>query len=77
MNTLGIGGIVPPFLTSALVGGGMVSLWNLIPEEIAPGTHCIGGWGGLQSQSGGCAEETNLPRPEIELRPALGVAQSV
>jgi hypothetical protein len=43
---MGIGGIAPPFLTSALDG----SKWSasppgrFTPGEMAPGTHWMGGW---------------------------------
>lgn len=44
MKTWGRGGIVPPFLSSALGGGEWSALLpgHVIPKEIASGTHCIG-----------------------------------
>jgi hypothetical protein len=44
----GNGGTAPPYVTSALDGGGW-SAWrpgSFTPGEKAPGNHCIGGWMG-------------------------------
>jgi hypothetical protein len=51
MKTWGSGGIAPPFLTSALVGGEWSAFrpGRFTPGEIAPRTQWIGGWVGPQA----------------------------
>jgi hypothetical protein len=58
----GVGVYIHVFLTSALVGGECSAslLGRYTPAERAPGTHWIGGWGGLRNRSGRHREEKNL-----------------
>jgi hypothetical protein len=48
LRRVGSGDIPSPFLTSALDGGEVSASrsGHFTPEERAPGTHCIGSWGG-------------------------------
>jgi hypothetical protein len=48
---MGSGGITPAFLTLALGGGEWSALrpGRFTPVEIAPVTHCIGGWVGSRA----------------------------
>jgi hypothetical protein len=71
MKTYGAsGGISQPLLTSALhVGEWLASRPNrFAPEEIAPGTHWIGGWVGHRRGLDAMEKKEILPLPGIESR---------
>jgi hypothetical protein len=66
------GGIVPPFLTSA-VGGGEWSAsrpGRFTPGENAPGIHLIGSWLGLEACLEVVEKRKMLPLSGIEHQPS-------
>jgi hypothetical protein len=68
---MGSGGIVPPFLTSALDGGE----WSasppsrFTPGQRAPGTHWMGGWVGHRTDLESVEKRKVMPLPGIEPQP--------
>jgi hypothetical protein len=66
-------GIAPPFLTSALVGGG----WSdSRPYRFNLSTHLIGGWVGPKAGLNAVEERELLPLGGIKPRPTILVARS-
>jgi hypothetical protein len=68
----GFGGIAPPFLTSALVGGQWSASHpgSFTPGEINPGTHWIGGWVGPRAGLNTLEKSKTLPLSGMEPRPS-------